>query len=154
MLFTSLHVTFCYNGGTIKKHLTELSVERIRPPKQGSIEVFDLGYPGLALRIGHGGAKTFEMFYRHGGKLKRDTLGRWPAISLADARAAWRKTRAAIAKGETPQRDGARVPAMLFEFVVEDWLKRDQSKNKKSSLLSSHSLSRSGYAARMAWQAR
>ena len=84
----------------MKKHLTELSVERIRPPKQGTVEIFDLGYPGLALRIGHGGAKTFEQFYRHGGKLRRDTIGRWPAISLADARMAWRKTREAIAKGE------------------------------------------------------
>ena len=116
----------------MKKHLTELSVERTRPPKDGSLEVFDLGYPGLALRIGHGGAKTFEMFYRHGGKLKRETLGRWPAISLADARMAWRKTREAIAKGETPSR-GVKAPAMLFEFVVEEWLKRDQSKNKPSS---------------------
>ena len=115
----------------MKKHLTELSVERIRPPKQGSLEVFDLGYPGLALRIGHGGAKTFEQFYRHGGKLKRETLGRWPAISLADARDMWRTTRQAIAKGETP---GAKAPAMLFEFVAEEWLRRDQSDNKASSL--------------------
>ena len=59
-----------YLRATMKKHLTAQSVEKIRPPKEGSIEIFDLGYPGLALRIGHGGAKTFESFTAN-GKLAR-----------------------------------------------------------------------------------
>jgi hypothetical protein len=123
----------------MKRHLTDASVQRIKPPAVGTVEIFDLGYPGLALRIGHGGAKTFELFYRVGGKLRRETLGRWPAISLADARMAWRKTREAIAKGEAPPQLGdAKTP--LFETVVEEWLKRDQSKNKASS---QHQLHRS-----------
>ena len=115
----------------MKRHLTDASIQRIKPPSKSSLEVFDLGYPGLALRIGHGGAKSFEIFYRIDGKLRRETLGRWPAISLAEARMAWRKTREAIAKGEAPQREN---PAMLFEHVVEEWIKRDQAKNKPSSL--------------------
>ena len=115
----------------MKRHLTDASVQRIKPPAKSSLEVFDLGYPGLALRIGHGGAKTFEVFYRVNGKLRRETLGRWPAISLAEARMAWRKTREAIAKGEAPRRES---PAMLFEHVVEEWIRRDQAKNKPSTL--------------------
>ena len=123
----------------MKRHLTDASVQRIKPPAAGQLEIFDLGYPGLALRIGHGGAKTFEVFYRVGGKLCGTTLGRWPAITLADARMAWRKAREAIAKGEDPsRRDGAKAPAMAFEFVVEEWLKRDQSKNKASSQYQVH----------------
>jgi integrase len=117
----------------IKKHLTTASVENIKPPKQGSMEVFDLGYPGLALRVGHGGAKSFEIFYRTGGKLRRESLGRWPEISLAAARDAWRKTRESIAKGEEPQREG-KSNATLFEKAIEEWLRRDQSNNKASSL--------------------
>jgi hypothetical protein len=122
----------------MKRHLTDASVQRIKPPKEGSVEIFDLGYPGLALRIGHGGAKTFEQFYRVGGTLRRETLGRWPAISLADARMEWRKTREAIAKGEDPSRRDGKAPAMLFERMVEEWLKRDQSKNKASSQYQLH----------------
>jgi integrase len=118
-----------------KRHLTDKSVQHLKPPATGELEVFDLGYPGLALRVGHGGAKSFELFYRTGGKLRRETLGRWPQITLADARDAWRKTRERISKGEDPSsRNGAKAPAMLFERVVEDWLKRDQSKNKAISL--------------------
>ncbi|MEZ0280241.1 Arm DNA-binding domain-containing protein, partial [Methyloceanibacter sp.] len=89
-------------GCRIKRHLTEASIQRLKPPQKGSLEVFDLGYPGLSLRIGHGGAKTFQQFYRVGGKLKRETLGRWPAITLAAARDTWRKTREAVARGEAP----------------------------------------------------
>jgi integrase len=115
----------------MKRHLTDAGIQRTKPPAKGSLEIFDLGYPGLALRIGHGGAKSFELFYRVNGKLRRDTLGRWPAISLADARMAWRKTREAIGRGETPVRENE---APLFERVAEEWIKRDQAKNKPSSL--------------------
>jgi hypothetical protein len=44
----------------MKRHLTDASIQRIKPPAKNSLEVFDLGYPGLALRIGHGGAKTLR----------------------------------------------------------------------------------------------
>jgi integrase len=117
----------------MKKHLTAIGVERIKPPKAGVIEVFDLGYPGLALRIGHGGAKSFEVFFRTGGKLKRQNLGRWPEVSLAAARELWRRNREALAKGELPIHEGTKTPAKLFEHVAEEWLKRDQGKNKASS---------------------
>ena len=46
----------------MKKHLSALFVERVRPPKEGSVEYFDLGYSGLALRVGHGGAKALRCF--------------------------------------------------------------------------------------------
>jgi integrase len=119
----------------MKRHLTNASVESIKPPKSGSVEYFDLGYPGLALRVGHGGAKSFEIFYRTKGKLRRESLGRWPEVSLATARDHWRKTRESIARGEAPQRETKTVPnEMLFESVIEEWLKRDQSNNKASSL--------------------
>src|SRR6476646_498504 len=98
-------VTIRYQRSDMKKHLTDAFVMKIRPPKEGVLEIFDLGYPGLALRIGHGGAKSFEQFYRTGGGLKRETLGRWPGVSLATAREAWRKTREAVARGKVPQRD-------------------------------------------------
>jgi len=119
----------------MKKHLSAAYVERVKPPKEGTLEIFDLGYSGLALRIGHGGSKSFEMFYRVHGKLRRESFGRWPEVSLAAARDRWRKTRESIARGEAPQRESKTVPnAMLFESVIEEWIRRDQSGNKASSL--------------------
>ena len=101
------------------------------------MEVFDLGYPGLSVRIGYGGAKTFQHFYRVGGKLKRETLGRWPAITLAAARDTWRRTREAVARGEAPSANGK---GQLFEHVVEEWLRRDQADSRKSSQYQLHRL--------------
>jgi integrase len=119
----------------MKRHLTEITIQRLRPPKQGYLEVFDLGYPGLAVRVGHGGAVTFQHFHRAAGKLRRETLGRWPSVSLAEARDQWRKTREAISKGEVPTRNDR---GSLFEVVVEEWLRRDQSDNKESSQYQLH----------------
>ena len=105
-------------------------MQRTKPPKKGVTEIFDLGYPGLCLRVSYGGTRSFDTFYRAGGKLRRETLGKWPALSLAQARQLWRERREAIGRGEDP----SRPKATLFETVVEEWLRRDQSKNKASSL--------------------
>jgi len=118
-----------------KKHLTAAFIERVRPPKTGTVHYFDLGYPSLALRVGHGGAKSFEQWYRVNGKQHHETMGRWPGVSLATARETWRKTREAIAKGDNLHEGSPKKsPSMMFERVVEEWLKRDQSENKPSSL--------------------
>jgi hypothetical protein len=116
----------------MKRHLTEAFIARVRPPKHGYVEAFDLGYPGLALRVGHGGAKSFRLYYRAGAKLRAKKLGRWPDISLAAARDQWRSTREAAAKGEVPQ---AKPNGLLFETVVEEWLKRDMSQRNTASSL-------------------
>lgn len=113
-----------------KKHLTAPTVERIKPPKSGQEEHFDLGYAGLALRVSHGGVKSFVVLYRFDGKPRRLTVGRYPEVTLATAREAWRRTREAVASGIDPAiKRGARAyePSMNFEHVVREWLQRDQA---------------------------
>ena len=88
----------------MRKALTAAAVERMKPPAKGQIEVFDRGYPGLLLRVSYGGGKAFAMFYRHGGKLRRLTLGWHPAMTLAEAREAWRDARRLVAIGQDPGR--------------------------------------------------
>ena len=114
-----------------RRALTAASVDRIKPPASGQEEHFDKGFPGLALRISYGGGKSFVFFYRTGGKLRRLTLGTYPAISLAQARQAWRDARQDVAAGKDPAKVRKREEAGSdFESVVRDWLKRDQAKNK------------------------
>lgn len=114
----------------MKKHLTDAAIQRFRAPKEGQAEIFDLGYPGLALRIGKGGAKSFVLFHRKNGKLTRTTLGRWPKVSLADARTAWRN----VAEGKAPTSE-KELTGDLFSVVVENWLKLDAAqRNRPSSL--------------------
>ena len=77
------------------KNLTAISVERMAPPKRGQVDIFDKGFPGLALRVSYGGRKAWSFVYRHGGKVRRFQLGTYPALSLAEAREAWRAGAAA-----------------------------------------------------------
>ena len=85
-----------------KRALTAAAVDRLKPPASGQVEHFDAGYPGLALRISYGGGRSWVFFYRAHGKQRRLTLGTYPALSLAEAREAWRTARAAVERGEDP----------------------------------------------------
>ena len=112
------------------KKLTAAAVERIRAPKEGQRDHFDQSHPGLALRVSYGGARTWVFFYRlHGPTLRRMTLGRFPAMSLAEARDAWRTAHKRVGEGESPA--GQRpVSADTFGAIFEDWLLRDQGGNR------------------------
>jgi integrase len=117
-----------------KRALTDATVRRLKAPTDGQVDIFDQGYPGLALRLSHGGRRTFVYFYRHGGKLRRMSLGTFPAISLAEAREAWRGAREDVAKGRDPAIDLKRPRAASdFKNVSDEWLRRDQAKNRSRS---------------------
>ena len=55
------------------KGLTELFVERVKPPSLGRIEYFDAAFSGLALRVTEKGHKSWSLHYRMGGRLRRFT---------------------------------------------------------------------------------
>jgi integrase len=66
-----------------------------------------------------------------GGKLRRFTLGTYPALSLAQAREAWRDARTAAQSGRDPATDRKRqTGATDFLNVFNEWLTRDQAKNR------------------------
>jgi hypothetical protein len=109
--------------------LTVAATARLKPPQQGQVDYFDRGFPGLALRASYGGSKAWVYVYRLHGKLRRLTLGRYPAMSLADARGAWREAHRAVGKGESPA-SRRPVHADSFAAVADEWLKRDQAQNR------------------------
>ena len=121
-----------------RRALTAIVVERIKPPARGQVEIFDRGYPGFALRVSYGGGKAWSMFYRHGGKLRRLTLGLYPAMGLAEAREAWRETRKLVAMGQDPAQSAIKAGDAI-NSVIEDWLKRDKRDAKASSLYQTRS---------------
>jgi integrase len=111
-----------------KKSLSDLAVKRIKPPAKGQVDVFDMGYPGFALRVSYGGGKSWVYFYRIGGRLRRRSLGTYPAVTLAEARQLWREAKHEVALGRDP---AWRRPSDLnFESVAREWLKRDQAEKR------------------------
>jgi integrase len=71
-----------------RKRLTELAIERLRPPATGRLEVFDSIVPALAVRVTPNGAKSFVLRTRIKGQsdLIRLTIGDATAMGLSDAR--------------------------------------------------------------------
>lgn len=67
--------------------LTDSKVQSFKPPKAGRVEYQDEGCPGLRLRIGSSGTKTFIVRKRTGDKVVNVTIGRYgPRLGLAEAR--------------------------------------------------------------------
>ncbi len=68
------------------KKLTDLFVERAKPPENGRVEYFNSSFGGLALRVTKNAHKSWSLHYRMGGRLRRLTLGDYPAIKPKHAR--------------------------------------------------------------------
>jgi len=111
-----------------KRALSDLTVKRARPPATGQVDIFDAGYPGFALRVSYGGGKSWVYFYRIGGRLRRRSLGTYPAVTLAEARQLWRDAKHQVSLGRDP--GWQRASDLNFESVAREWLKRDQADKK------------------------
>jgi hypothetical protein len=121
------------------KKLTDLFVERAKPPASGRVEYFDASFPGLALRVTDKGAKSWSVFYRFGGRLRRLTLGSWPAIKPAKAREEAQTALDRVREGVDPAEDKRarrelRTPETdTFGAVADDFLERHVRRNNRES---------------------
>lgn len=67
--------------------LTDAKIRGLKAPEAGQAEFADSDVPGLRVRVGVSGAKTFILRRRVAGKVRNITLGRYgPRMGLADAR--------------------------------------------------------------------
>jgi integrase len=70
-------------------HLTDLAIQKLKPPPTGQKSYFDNQFPGFGVRITYRGTKSFIIMYgRYPRRLK--TLGRYPDMPLKAAREAAR----------------------------------------------------------------
>jgi integrase len=71
-------------------------------PQPKQIDYFDEGLAGFALRVSPGGRKTWTVLYRHNRRLRRMTLGNYPAMELAAARDEAKQQLRKAGRGEDP----------------------------------------------------
>jgi len=85
---------------------------------------------GLYLNVSPSGAKSWQFRYRDAAaKWQTATLGRYPDLSLADARAAASSSRVAAAEGHhltalarVRRAENSAASAMTFEAVADSWM--------------------------------
>ena len=69
-----------------KVELTDIGVRSLKAPDRGQTTYQDNRFPGFGVRVSQGGGKSFVLV--HGANRQRTTIGRYPAITLKEAREA------------------------------------------------------------------
>ncbi|BCX88495.1 hypothetical protein MIN45_P0864 [Methylomarinovum tepidoasis] len=107
-----------------KGTLTKRVVESIAPPSTGRRFVYDAKVPGLRVQVTAAGTKSFQLYRWHQGKPVKVTLGRFPAMTVEQARQAARKLLGEMAEGKNPQTEKRRrqAEAVTLAHAVDDYL--------------------------------
>ena len=85
-----------------RRKLTAMFVDKVSPPVAGQVEYYDELLPGFGLRVSYKGAKAWFLMGRLRGTQKRITLGRYPTLTLLEAREKARETCLELSKGLDP----------------------------------------------------
>jgi integrase len=104
--------------------LTDRSLKNLKP-KDSVYRVRDAGndpeLKGFGITIAPAGSKTFFLNYTgpQNGKRRQINLGRYPAVSLKDARQKARNARAAISLGDDPADDQSEVTTITLSTGLD-----------------------------------
>ncbi|MDP6587931.1 MAG: integrase family protein, partial [Alphaproteobacteria bacterium] len=97
-----------------KIKLTDFAVKALQPPRKGQTTHWDNALTGFGVRVSQGGSKSFIVM--HGANRRRTTLGRYPTVSLSDARTAAKRLLA-------NQTLGKHLPASVgFDTALSEYL--------------------------------
>ncbi|WP_322895632.1 MULTISPECIES: tyrosine-type recombinase/integrase [unclassified Yoonia] len=82
--------------------LNEKSVREAEPVKGRDYQIFDTDVRGFAVCVYRSGSRAFTIDYRHAGRQRRMTIGRWPEWSATAARERAKELRREIDAGGDP----------------------------------------------------
>ena len=99
----------------VQQSLTELTIRKAKPADK-RYDLFDASARGLGLRVAISGTKSWFIMRRFNGRMLRITFGRYPEISLANARLKVPEVLREMADGRT---QGQRKTD-LFKIVLEE----------------------------------
>jgi len=109
----------------MKRKLTIKFIEGQKPDPSKRLDFRDEWMPGLVLRISTSGTKTFCLHKRINGKMRRLTIGRFPVMSLADARERVRQVLYEIETGRFEDRTGIEVETKrTLGDIIPDYIEK------------------------------
>jgi Arm DNA-binding domain len=129
----------------MRKNLTALFVDSVKPPEKGQADYWDTKLRGFGLRVSQGGRKVWVAMYRHQGRQRRYTIGTFPPLSLADARDEARKALARVQTGtDVAEVKQATRQGNTFGELVERYMTEHAAvKNKLGTLREKKKLAKS-----------
>ena len=117
----------------MKLNFTKAAIESLPLPASGWAYHYDTKTRGLAIGISHTGARSFVVYRKVLGKPERITLGRYPDLTIEQARGKAASINSAIAHGENPadkRRQDRRE--MTFGQLFTEYLQRHAKLNKRT----------------------
>src|SRR3954447_14524309 len=95
-----------------------------------SVDYFDQRMPGAVLRGAAGSTKSWNAIYRHEGRARRLTIGRYPIITLDDARTRAREVLCELSRGIDPS--GVRANKLTFADLASLFIAGHVSKLRRA----------------------
>lgn len=106
---------------------------KLATPTAGRVYHYDEKVPGLCLCVTPAGAKTFYLYRKIDKRPERVRLGKYPDVSLSDARDAAKEMIGEIAKGRDPAAERrARRESPTLKQLFDHWLKTHAKPRKKT----------------------
>ena len=118
----------------MSKALTAKAVDAAKPDPKKRREIPDGRLSGLYLIVQPSGAKVWAARYRYNGRPRKLTLGKYPLLSLSEARDKAREVLAEVDIGNDPAVDKrARSDADTVAVLIADFMARYGSKKKSGA---------------------
>ena len=111
----------------LAKVLTQIGIDRLKPSNQRQ-EIPDAGLSGLYLVVQPTGIKSFAVRYRYDGRPRKLTIGRFPQLSIQEARIRAREALERLSYGDDPGRQ--KDNPERFEAAFSIFMQRHVSQTK------------------------
>lgn len=118
---------------TSRFNFTKPALERLPMPEAGQrVTYHDTKTPGLTLRVTSAGAKSYCVQKRISGRVERITLGKFPGMTIEQARTAATKVLGTVAAGDNPAevKRGKRQE-MTLNDLFKEYMSRRAAFNKR-----------------------
>ncbi|MGO9605669.1 MAG: tyrosine-type recombinase/integrase [Candidatus Binataceae bacterium] len=114
-------------------NITKALVERAKAPQAGQAFTRDDELTGFALRVTAAGVKSFVWEGRIKGRVRRMTLGQFPALTVFEARRRALEVKTAVASGDDPALERKRERTEpTFGDLAAAWVERHAKLKRKS----------------------
>ena len=104
--------------------ISDFSLRSLKPPERGQLDYWDERFPSFGIRLSQGGSKTFILNIHN----SRRSIGRYPLISLAQARTEARRLLAEKTLGKV------RPQSITFPQAVELFLEEKAKARRPSTV--------------------
>jgi len=134
----------------VSETLTDLRIRKLPPDPTKRVEIWDARVPAFGIRVSPNGNKSFVLLYRHRGRPRRMTIGRYPVVSLSEARNRAIEALGQVARGADPREQKARKDnGTRFDDTVDMFVRtycrqhnRESTRRETERLLKARFVSR------------